>query len=153
VAPGLAIGTLTTGDLRFKSGAVLSLEIQGTALHDQLAIAGTLTLEGEVPLVLTLGYDPTDFVDEFVLVANDGSDAKQGDGVFVAGGRPLPQSAEFPVATGEVTQWFRIDYAGGDGNDVTVRAVPEPGTTSLLAAALAWMGGRGARRLSGRTRP
>jgi hypothetical protein len=136
VAPGPGAATLTLGEVAFLDGVTLALELHA-GQSDQLAVFGTLTLGGALHLDLTLGYDPIDFSDVFTLIANDGTDAVQGPGLLRSGGVPLAQDAVFAVTTGAITQHFRLSYTGGDGNDVTVAAVPEPRAPVFTAAALA----------------
>ncbi len=152
VAPGPGAAALTLGDATFLDGVTLALGLNA-AQSDQLVVLGTLTLGGALHLDLTLGFDPIDFSDVFTLIANDGADAVQGPGLLRSGGVPLTQDALFTVTTGAITQQFRLSYTGGDGNDVTAAAVPEPPPSALAASLFAVLlftrrpcGARSARR-------
>ena len=97
-------------------------------------------MTGLIPIQLTLAYDPVDNVDAFTILLNDGdgTDPIQGGGNLSFNGTPLGEGGTFSVTSGAFTQQFRVNYAGGDGNDLVLRAVPEPGTIVTL------LGGMGA---------
>jgi hypothetical protein len=151
VSPGFGIGIINTGNLSFMNGAKLTLEIQGLTPgsgFDQLQVTGTLSLDGSVSLVLTLGFNPVDFTDTFVIIQNDGADPVQGSGKFAVGSTPLPEGALFDLPYPGGTQAMRLSYVGGDGNDVTIRAVPEPGTAVFAVVGVgALLGMRRRRRI------
>ncbi len=79
--------------------------------HDQLAVSGAVTLAGALQLVVTNAL-PDGAV--FTIIRNDGP--LPVSGAFVG----YPQLAGF-IAGGMA---WRINYAGGDGNDVTLTAQP-----------------------------
>ena len=147
--PGDGVGTLSTKSVTFADGSTFALTLESRARSDRLNVAGTVNLNGQVNLVLRLGYVPADG-DSFILIDNDGTDAIGGTGLarFSFGSTTLEEGALFAVGA----QRFQISYAGGTGNDVTVRAVPEPGTPLLLLTALTFFlrrnGGREATRAS-----
>jgi hypothetical protein len=150
LAPGDGVGSLTVGDVRLApSGfqperSTLALEIMSATLFDQLIVRGTFALVGVVGLSLQLGYDPADHLDSFVIVANDGTDAIIGAAPrhFSFAGNELEEGESFLVGN----QLLRISYAGGDGNDVVLYAVPEPTSALLLIAGLPCLLRRGRRR-------
>ncbi|AWM39736.1 Extracellular serine protease precursor [Gemmata obscuriglobus] len=127
VAPGNPSGALASGNATFAIGSTFAVELNGTtagAQYDQLNVAGTVNLTGAT-LATTLGFTPAGG-DTFVLISNDSSDAVVGTfaglsegGTFLLGGTT-----------------FRISYAGGDGNDVTLTAVPLP-VLSVTGASVA----------------
>jgi fibronectin-binding autotransporter adhesin len=141
IAPGPGIAALTTGDATFLDGVTLQLELTA-AQSDQLLVLGALTFGGAVTLDLSFNFDPIDFTDSFVLIANDGVDPMQGPGLLHSGNVPLPQDAIFAVTSGGVTQQFRLSYTGGDGNDVVAAATPEPGAAFAFLVAAGVLFGR-----------
>ena len=53
-------------------------------------------------------------------------------GRFNFGGNSLDEGEEFEVTSGGFYRAFTISYAADSGNDVTLLAVPEPGSAALL---------------------
>ena len=101
IAPGGSQpGTLSATDVNLGSGSMLSL--RGGATADQLQVSGTVTLAGDLELDVSGGsFDGT-----LTLINNTGAAPVSGQfarTLFKGGGA---------TAT--------INYAGGDGNDVTV---------------------------------
>lgn len=111
-------GILNTGSIDFASGSFFDVEIDGTAGagvsggHDRLDVTGTVSLGG-ANLDVSLNYVPTSG-DSFVIINNDGSDAVTG--TFMVGGVAIPNLGVFAVGS----SYFRVNYAGGDGNDVVL---------------------------------
>lgn len=138
IAPGNSPGVLTSGSLIMSSGSILALEINGTTLgtdYDQLSINGTVDITGAtLNLSGTYLTAPTIANDLFTILLNDGS-SDAVTGTFAG----LPDDSYFTAASG---QDFIIDYNGGDGNDITLLAVPEPGSAALLLGGLAMLAGR-----------
>lgn len=123
VAPGSGPGVLRTGTTTFASGSTLIVEIAGNSLtpvplYDQLAVSGNIALDNAtLDVIRAPGFVPA-VGDQFPIVANDGNNSGGGDGVsgtFVQGNS---------LVAGGIS--CRIEYAGGDGNDVvlTVEAPP-----------------------------
>jgi autotransporter-associated beta strand protein len=146
LAPGSGPGVLDSFDATF-NGGTFALELNGTTAdvnYDQLNVTGAVNLLVNSPLTITLGFDPADFVDSFVIVNNDGSDAVTRTGTFTFNGQPLAEGAQFGVGA----QVFRISYTGGtNNNDIVLTAIPEPtALAALLAGSAAILGCGRARR-------
>jgi autotransporter-associated beta strand protein len=131
IAPGSAVtdtGTLSTGALWLEAApAHLSLQLggNGPGAYDQVAVTGTVTLNGATLAGSLLnGFAPTDN-DLFFIIINDGTDPVDGkfvDGDFVVFGNTI----------------FEISYTGDSatnsltgGNDVVLHMVPEPSAAML----------------------
>lgn len=107
--PGNSPGCVTiNGNLTLNDMNTLEMEVDGTTactLYDQVSVIGTVTLNGAT-LSLDLNYVPT-LGDSCILISNDGTDPVTG---LFAQGYSIDVSGEL----------FRINYAGGDGNDVVL---------------------------------
>ncbi len=111
ISPGGGPGMLNTGTITFDPGSRFVAELNGAVPgfgYDQLNVTGTVELGG-ADLEASLGYVPRRN-DRFVIVNNDLDDVVTGR--FTG----LPDDAAL-----EVDRFpFRIDYQGGDGNDVAL---------------------------------
>src|SRR5690606_30607070 len=94
-----------------------AVEIGGTAAgqYDQVKVTGTVTVDGSLSITTVNGF-ATGAGQRFTLIDNDGSDAVTGAFTGLAEGDT--------VSLGGVD--FTISYAGGDGNDVTLRSADPP---------------------------
>jgi autotransporter-associated beta strand protein len=139
--PADITGVLNTLNLDIQAGGYLNVELAGTSSgnFDQVNVTGTVTLAGALSVALAPGYTPTPN-DTFIIILNDGVSPAGGDltGAFAG----LPDNATFQSGT----YFYKIDYDGGDGNDVMLTAIPEPGTAGLFLAGLALCVGRRRRR-------
>ncbi len=122
VAPGQGGAGLIgfSSGLNLGAGATLSLSGTGTVpgtQYDQLSVTGAVALADATLQVASLPSVAAGTT--FVLILNDGADAVTG--TF----NGLPENAVVPVGV----QSFRIHYAGGSGNDVTL--VRDSGTIPL----------------------
>ncbi|MBK9630427.1 MAG: right-handed parallel beta-helix repeat-containing protein [Saprospiraceae bacterium] len=107
-SPGSSPACIMVGDFTLNPSDVLDMEINSTTPctgHDQIQVTGTVTLGGAT-LTVTLGYAPT-IGDQITIIDNDDVDAVSGQ--FAQG---------TSITVGLYT--FRIDYAGGTGNDVVL---------------------------------
>jgi hypothetical protein len=123
--PGASVGRLVTRDVTFDAGGTFTAEINGPTPetdYDQLQVNGTVGL-GSSTLNLVLGYTPA-IGTSFTIIDNDGtSDAVVG--TFNCAGK-TQVLAPMPML-------FRVDYAGGDGNDVVVTRLPlQPGSLFIV---------------------
>ncbi len=120
IAPGNSPGTISTGNLTLSSGSTASMEIDGTVAgtgYDQIAVTGTVTINGAT-LSTVFGYTSTTGT-SYTLIDNDGADAVTGTFSGLAEGATLTAGV----------RTYKISYAGGDGNDVTLTDVtPVPAT-------------------------
>ncbi len=127
-------GTISAGTLSLSDSSKLSLEV-GTLTSAPITLSGGATLTGAVTLALTLTSQPANGT-TFTLI--DGSSALAGYSTgarFFANGTALNEGSTFNVTTGGFSDTFQISYVGGsDGDDVTVRVVPEPGALSHAPA-------------------
>jgi hypothetical protein len=91
-------------------------------------------LGGELSISLLDGFaGEVQYGDSFSILRNDfTNDDVNGEFFGLANGEWIGAS--------NASQWFQINYFGGDGNDITLTAVPEPTTLTLLllAAPFAW---------------
>ena len=130
VAPGNSPGILSTGDFNLTGGSLVA-ELDGTSAgsqYDQLAVTGTVTLDGL--LSLSMGFTPAEN-DIFFLILNDGVDPVSGtftgladNSVFSQGGSSFQISYQADSSTNSLS----------GGNDVAIVVIPEP--SSVLLAAL-----------------
>lgn len=138
VAPGNSVGTLGSGNFALAgAGASLGIELDptnsgGLGITDVLNVTGTVNLAGG-NLTLSLISNPATIGQGFVIITNDGADSILGT-FGTANGSPISNNTI--VLPGGFT--FGINYAAADGNDValTLLAVPEPGTVSVLMLGL-----------------
>ncbi|OPZ29447.1 MAG: hypothetical protein BWZ02_01010 [Lentisphaerae bacterium ADurb.BinA184] len=109
LAPGLSIGTLTIqGDLVMHPGSVLDYEFGPGTTSDLIAVAGDLTVDGTVQV--DGGFIMGETYTIFTVT-----------GAFVNNGLTVPGYGRTVVE--------RV------GNNITLMAIPEPGTAALAALA------------------
>lgn len=144
LTPGDGVGRISTGSLTLAPGSTAGFEIDGTAAgtqYDQVAVAGTVDVSGAM-LTTSFGFAST-AGDSFILVDNDGVDPVTGTFAGLAEGATL--------ASGGRT--YRIAYAAGDGNDVTLTdvapALPPDGGSGSGDSPLSQSGTAGADLLVG----
>lgn len=134
IAPGNSTGILNTGD--YSQAGLYTAEINGLtagSLHDQINVAGTVNLTGgSLSTLFTGGYSLNDLV--FIL-RNDGTDAITGTFTGLSQGAVAASYGGFDW---EIS--YTADTVGGTflgGNDIALRAIPEPGATLLGGLGLA----------------
>jgi hypothetical protein len=123
----------TSGGLNVQNASTLAYSLDGS--FTSLALVGTLTLGAASNLELTLasGFTPGG---SFVLVANDQLDSITGTFAKI-NGSAFGVGNTFYLSNDMGTFEYRLSYAGGDGNDLVISAVPEPVTGALFVGALA----------------
>jgi autotransporter-associated beta strand protein len=142
VDPGATINGNPNGRLTFngntllRSGSFLDLEISGsTTFFDRIRVNGTVNVNGSVLNIVPGSTNPNPPLGTtFTIVENDGTDPVQGLFVHPTAGLSIPDDAAFNDVSG---RQFRINYNGGDGNDVTVTFLGAPASFSGEPIALA----------------
>ncbi len=120
IAPGQSPGVISTSDFTLRGA--YSAEIAATTSHDQIDVTGTVDVSGgTLNLIFSGTYA---WGDEIIIVNNDGTDAVTGTFTGLNEGDTATTYGGFDWVT---------SYLAGDGNDISVMAVPEP-SSSLLAA-------------------
>ena len=122
---GTLIATAAGFALDVQSGGSLTIQLGSSSNFDRFTVNGQVRLGGDLLLSLINGFTPT-VGTVFTIVSNDASDAISG--TFTG----KPNGTSIPVAT----SFFVINYAGGDGNDITLTTIPEPMSSTTLLAAL-----------------
>ncbi|QDV70821.1 hypothetical protein Poly24_45540 [Rosistilla carotiformis] len=136
LAPGDSPGSLTVANLNLSSGSTFAVEIDDhdandplAALpggiagvdYDQMRVEGTVTIGTDVLLNLEdLGSTEANPRDVYTIIDNDGTDAVVGR--FVDTSNVVLENGGTVTAVGGLQ--YRIDYNGGDGNDVTLIGIP-----------------------------
>lgn len=124
VSPGQSPGRLQiNGNFAQTAQGTLAIELGGTnpgTEYDQLNVSGTMALAGTLAVAST--FTPANG-DVFTLASTDSAGPIAG--VF----RALPETGV--LTAGGST--FRISYAGGDGNDVALKAGPAEAAAAALA--------------------
>jgi hypothetical protein len=138
LAPGYETGiTAVNGDYTLNSAGTIQIDLNGAASagtdYDQLQVNGTLNLNADIgtggTLSVLMNFTPT-IGDAFTIIDNDASD------LVIGTFSGLADNAEFDLINGDNTVTLRIDYDGGNGNDVVLTATNVTTTTSLSTMAL-----------------
>ncbi len=144
--PGEGIGEFTAGLLQIQDNATLRLWLDSAITFDRVVSLNAPSLGRNITLDLQTapGFDPADYIDEFVLIENESASPLlfSGESPLVYAGNALSEGEIFSTPG----QLWRISYAGGTGNDVTVRAVPEPSAGVFSALGFAIFAARRRRR-------
>lgn len=137
-----SVGALSiTGAVAFSAGGTLYANFDAAGNADRLNINGTVDITGAVLDGEFAAGAPTGTDTRFWLINNDGTDAITG--TFANAAATSANSALYPDAGGYVTigsQEFAVFYGANfdtnaltGGNDLLLSAVPEPGSSTLLA--------------------
>jgi Ca2+-binding RTX toxin-like protein len=116
--PG-AGGVLSTGDLSIAAGGKYGVNVLGTQIweFDQLNVTGAVTLDPASVLDISVAaYARPTPGQQFTILNNDGTDAIGGTFAGHADGSTFTTADNYAS--------FRIDYRGGDGNDIVLTCVP-----------------------------
>jgi hypothetical protein len=134
ISPGVGLGALNSNHLTLASGATLNIEIGGTipiTQYDQLSVTGLVALAGTLQVSLVNGFAPSPG-DTFFILLNDAADSVFGTFAGIAqnsvvnfGGRSFVVSYTGDNLSGSLS----------GGNDVALRAIPEPSALESLALA------------------
>ena len=125
-ATGTLVATASGFALDVQAGGSLTIQIGGVGDNDTFTVTGQVRLAGDLLLSIINGFTPS-AGSVFTIVSNDSTDAVSG--TFTG----KPNGAQLSVASSV----FSINYAGGDGNDVTLTTVPEPMAGTFMLAGLA----------------
>ncbi|MHA3772945.1 beta strand repeat-containing protein [Verrucomicrobiota bacterium sgz303538] len=144
-------GTLSTGALSLQNGAHLSLELGASTiggaltLADRINVTGTVNLTGADLQISLFNAPAISSGQTFTLISNDGtSDAIVGTFATINGVAFTPGASFFVGG-----QEFQLSFQGeggvfnagaGLGNDVVLRAVPEPASMLMLLAGATLLG-------------
>ena len=126
VAPGTSPGLINTGGTTFMAGSNFDVEVNGLTTagtdYDQLNVSGSVIVNPAANLVTSGTIMSTTPGAEIVLINNDGVDAVSGNFAGLSAGASVSING----------QAFRILYAGGDGNDVSLVENTAPSLTSFI---------------------
>jgi hypothetical protein len=125
--------TTINGDYNLASTGTLGVELYGASSagvdYNQLGINGAVNLNADAgtggTLDLLLAFTPM-VGDTFTILDNDETD------LIVGNFEGLADNVLFDVANGTDTVTFRIDYDGGDGNDVVLTTTNVATATPLV---------------------
>jgi fibronectin-binding autotransporter adhesin len=127
LAPGNSPGILAIEDNLSLNG-ILAMEItgltagNGSGFHDQVILNGAGTFGGTLNLSWNLST-AAPVNTELLLILNDGADPFSG---------AFSNAANLSQHTDNLGNSWKLLYAGGSGNDLTLVAVPEPDVAALL---------------------
>ena len=127
LAPGNSPGMITLNNgLTMTTGAILDIQLNGATAgtnYDQVVVKGSVNVAGAI---LNLSPASSLVSSTFKIIDNDGSDAVVGTFSGLTNGSVITAN----------DQYFTINYAGGDGNDVTLTTyippAPEPEPTPVI---------------------
>jgi autotransporter-associated beta strand protein len=128
IAAGNSVGTFTTAStLSFLSDAAFVFELDSTlGTADQL-VANGVTINGSSVFSFTdLGAGALTLNTQFIIISNTSGSAINGAFGNLADGSTFTQGAN----------QYQVNYAGGDGNDLTLTVIPEPSSALLTGFGL-----------------
>jgi len=112
-------GSLSVGGIVLTNASTFTVNMNGPtprSQYDQVQVQtnGTVNLSADTTLVLTLGFAPTP--GQTFMILNNTS-ASQIVGQFSCG-------QKVSGTYGGKTYWFKVNYQGGDGNDIVLTCIP-----------------------------
>jgi hypothetical protein len=117
------------GDFTLGAGNTLQVTVTPTTSAPFVTVGGIVTLGN--PMLVVINTAPITAGTVITVIRNDGPSPVAG--TFIG----LPEGSVVTTTTGQL---FRISYAGGDGNDVTLTALPTVpllGHTALMMLIMA----------------
>jgi len=128
--------TTVNGSLAVNSGAKVSLQLESLSNHDEIVVSNGVSLSGNLTLTLSdafLAETSTGSSSESIILVDNTSavgisHAFDTISYITTSGTYAVTGDTFTVGS---TQ-YRISYTGGDGNDLALTVVPEPGTWAML---------------------
>jgi autotransporter-associated beta strand protein len=124
LAPGASAGVFTVDSLTLDPGSITRMELggptagNGSGFHDQVIVAGLLSLGGTLDLSLLGGFQPTSN-QSFVLFRYGSLDVAH-------------NTFDTLVGPAGLLGTFALDYGTGANSQITLTAVPEPVALGLL---------------------
>jgi autotransporter-associated beta strand protein len=151
---GTSASMLANNGLTLQGGSILDMDITTLTNNDTMFVTGTVDIQSGAKLNLRLGVTvPSTATNVFVLISNDGTDPVTGSFAGLVdnslfGGLPEGATILFRGNDSDSTfsGLFAISYVGGDGNDVVLTVVPEPGQVALMVLGGALVGWQVIRR-------
>ncbi|WP_199222702.1 IPT/TIG domain-containing protein, partial [Dokdonella fugitiva] len=129
---GFGTGTLTFGSsLTMQSGSTFVVYVDGATNYSRAAVAGAVSIGGAQLAVSVATPPPAGTALRII--------DKQGSGAVSGTFAGLPEGTIFNAGGGGA---FRINYAGGTGNDVVLTAIGPPTITTVAPAAGPAAGGQ-----------
>lgn len=141
LAPGIGVGTLATGgQLTLNSDSQFRFELNsGSNIADQMRANGITLAPGSTFTGFDLAAASTSVNATFIVL--DNTSGSSISGIF----SNLPNGGVFAIGANS----FTANYSGGDGNDLVLTTVPEPGTAMTVLGGFACMLALHRRRLRG----
>jgi autotransporter-associated beta strand protein len=119
VSPGIGVATLKVGNISLQSGAAFLVDLNADGSGDTLVVTGSGAIGGALT-----GTATGDFINGQTYTIIDGQ-----SGALTGNFSGLTEGATVLLSGKE----FTISYLNDGGGDVSLVAVPEPSTLSLLA--------------------
>jgi|GEM_PF-7062322 len=117
-------GTINTKNLTIDPGGTYLFSFAGTGagLFDQVNVTGTVNITNATFVLAPEGGFVPAKNDTFLVLTNDGNDPIVGEFLGGANGQIFKAG----------TQFYQLNYFGGDGNDIALVTVPEPASAGLF---------------------